>query len=378
MKILMIITEGDLGGAQRHVLDVSRELHRRGHDVHIAVGGVFSEMERAATEQVPAIPVVRLRHLVRSINFATDIRAFFEIYRLVRKMRPDIVHCHSSKAGVIGSIAARCAGAGVVYTAHGFVFREELGLHTRFFYAWIERCASFFRHKIITVSQSDADAARTRRIASSKKIQVIPNGIDQALASELLDPSEARRTISSWCSADLSNAKIVLSIANFFTVKNIPLLIHAFESVIPRVPEARLVLIGDGAERALCERIVSKNEKIIDRVFFVGKHADAFRVLRGADVLCLTSTKEGMPYVVLEAKLAGTPIVATRVGGIPEMGEGVGLRLVVPHAPEIFSDAIVDVLREGKKMSEGGALMKPAFTLSGMVDAIEAVYRSVR
>lgn len=374
MKILMVITEGDLGGAQRHVLDISRELSRRGHEVVIAVGGQFDELSRAAAEGFLPIETIRLTHTIRSIRPHEDIRGFIEIFKLVRKLRPDIVHCHSSKAGVLASIAGRLAGSKVVYTAHGFVFCEELPIVTKIFYILVEKFSSLFRHRIITVSQSDADAACAHHVVAAKKIAVIPNGIDLDMESRILPEHEARLLLGSWCGAIFTDEKIILSIANFYPAKNLALLIRAFESVVPRMPDARLILIGEGSERPACEAIVAANPKLHSVVYFTGKQVDAFRAMRGADVLALSSTKEGMPYVVLEAKLAGIPVVATRVGGVPEMGEGADLRLVVPHSAEMLSDAIVETLRVEKKLREN---LTAQFTLRGMVDAIEAVYRSV-
>ncbi len=374
MKILMVITEGDLGGAQRHVLDISRELTRRGHEILIAIGGNFSELSEAAAASALPIETIRLQHVGREIRPAKDLKGLLEIFKLVRSWKPDIIHCHSSKVGVLASIAGRLGGAKVVYTAHGFVFCEELPTITRIIYLLAEKISTIFRHKVIAVSQSDADAARKNYIVGAKKIVIIPNGLDLSIGDRLLDMGPARDLISKWAGIDLSDTKVVLSIANFYPAKNLPLLVRSFESVLPRVPEARLVLVGDGKERALCENIVQQNPKLHQKVFFTGKQPDAFRVLRGADVLALSSTKEGMPYAVLEAKFAGTPVVATRVGGVPEMGEGPDLKLVVPHSAEMLSDAIVQVLRTEKPV-RGNLPWK--FTLHGMVDAIEAVYHEV-
>jgi glycosyltransferase involved in cell wall biosynthesis len=313
--------------------------------------------------------------VVRSIHPSDDLRALAELYRLVRVERPDIVHCHSSKVGVLASIAGRLAGARIVYTAHGFVFREDVSFLKRSLFQWIEKFSSLFRNKIIAVSQSDTDAALAAHIVAPKKIVTIPNGIDVGATELLLESGLARTELETWCSADFSHAKIVVSIANFYPVKNLPLLIRAFEFVIPRVPEARLVLIGDGEERALCERIVAENHVLQGNIFFVGTRVDAFKILRGADLLCLSSKKEGMPYAILEAQLAGVPVVATRVGGVPEMGEGAYLKLVVPHSAEIFSDAIVEMLRQDTK--NNSLRTHKVFTIQEMVDAIEGVYRSI-
>lgn len=373
-KILMIITEGDLGGAQRHVLDVSEELMRRGHEVTIAFGGVHTDLLGVTHQRTTSVPVIRLQHLVRELSFGKDVRAFFEIFKLVRLVRPTIVHCHSSKAGALASFAGRLAGSHVVYTAHGFVFREELGMFTEQFYIWSERIASWFRNRVIAVSKSDAEAARHRHVVASRKLLTIPNGIDVNLEHQLEAPLAARQTLSAWTGNDLTHAKIALSIANFYPAKNVPLLVRAFEYVIARVPDARLVLVGDGEQRWLCETIVQHSNTLRDKVFFVGKQTNAFRVMRGVDVVCLSSTKEGLPYVVLEAKLAQTPVVATRVGGVPEMGEGADLKLVVPHSAEMLSDAIADVLRSARRAH---TRLAPPYTLVSMVDAIEAVYADV-
>lgn len=374
MKILMVITEGDVGGAQRHVLDVSRELIRRGHAVVIAAGGVFSDLSEMAATAAPHVPVVRLRHLVRPIRPWSDVRAVREVYALVRKIKPDIVHAHSSKAGVIAPVAAWCARVPAIFTAHGFVFREESTWITRLIYQMIERCATYFRRAVIAVSQSDAHEARIRRVVPSHKLQTIYNGIDTTIAEKFLPREIARAELARWAQTDMSNARVVVAIANLYTAKNIPLLIRAFEFVVRRESTARLVVIGDGKDRVACEKIIRDTPILRTTVFLVGKRVAAFQILKGADLLVLSSTKEGLPYVILEAQLAGVPIVATRVGGIPEMQAFTDTTLVVPHSAELLSDAIVEALRRAPR---GARDLAYVVTLRGMVDAIEAVYHDV-
>lgn len=371
MKLLMIITLGDMGGAQRHVLDVSRELTRRGHSVCIGVGGEFKDLSQAAASGTPDVEVVRLKHLRRPVRFFRDFLSLFEIIRLIRARRPDIVHCHSSKAGGIASIAGWLCRVPVVYTAHGFVFRENLSWTTRMFYLWSERIASWFRAKVITVSQSDYEAALQRSVVAKSKLITIPNGIDESLSAQLLKPDAARAQLSQWTGVDLSKNKVVVTIANLYPPKNVPTLIQAFEFVVRRIPEARLVIIGDGEQRAQCEKIIRSTDELSDKVFLIGQKVDAYKILRGADMMALASTKEGMPYTVLEAQLAGTPVVATRVGGLPEMGEEPLLHLVVPHSAEMLADAIVETLRADLR---GTGALRKQFTLTGMVSAIEKVY----
>lgn len=374
MKIFMIVTEGDIGGAQRHVLDVARELVRRGHSVIIGVGGVHTDLIQEAALGEPVIPTVRVKKLIRPIRPFADLCAVFEIWKLVRKIKPDIVHTHSSKAGVVGTFGARLAGARVVYTAHGFVFREHTSRIRRLFYRIIERAASWFRHHVIAVSKSDIDEARRHRVVSLNKSSVVYNGIDTARRRFLLARPEARKIISGWTGLSLGDVPLVLAVANLYPAKNIPLLLRAFEYVVRRIPAAVLVVIGEGQDRFICEKIIAEISVLKNHVFLVGKKPDAFRVLCAADVMVLSSTKEGMPYTILEAKLAGVRVVATRVGGVPEMGEGDELRLVVPHSAEMLSDAVVSALQSPAPMAK---TLGEQFTVRGMVDAIEAVYKKV-
>lgn len=374
MKILLVITEGDVGGAQRHVLDLGRELARRGHDIFIAHGGAYNYLEQEAMAGEPSLTVVRLKRLLRPIKPLQDFLAIFELIKVIKKINPDLVHAHSSKAGIVASLAGWLAGKPVIYTAHGFVFREKISWVARLFYRWAERLASLLRRRVIAVSKSDADSAIAKKILSASKITVIHNGINENLRANFLERNSARQQLSALTKADLNNQHVVLAIANLYPAKNIPLLIQAFEYVVRRDARARLVIIGDGQERPVCEKIIKDNPILQDKVWLVGQQPSAYKFLTGADLLVLSSSKEGLPYTILEAQLAGVPVVATRVGGIPEMGEEPGLTLVVPHSAELLSEAINKVLQRGACER---CTIKKEFTLQGMVDAVEAVYRQV-
>lgn len=374
MKILMVITEADLGGAQRHVLDISKHFIGRGHQVIVAVGGDHRELLDAAAQMSPAVPTLRIRALRREIHPVRDARALVQLMRIIHSIKPDVVHCHSSKAGVIGSIAGRLSGTVVVYTAHGFVFREDRSRLERWCYRMIERVATWFRHRVIAVSRSDAEVAVAHGVVPVHKMTTIHNGIDEAIAETMLSRDEARAQLSAWCGVPLHDKKIALSIANFYPAKNIPLLLRAFEFVVRREPDARLVVIGDGEDRSACEHIIASTPALTQTVFLIGKRLGAARVLRGADVMCLSSSKEGLPYVILEAKLAGVPVVATRVGGVPEFGEGDDLHLVVPHSAEMLAEKIALVLRgTGTPVTR----LPQRFTLTGMATEIERLYEEL-
>lgn len=370
----MVITLAEMGGAQRQVLDISRELVRQGYEVTIAAGTDYNDLFHSAETGSPRVPVLRLPHLTRSIRLGHDCFAFLEIYRAIKKVKPDLVHAHSSKAGALCAVAAKMVGVKIVFTAHGFVFRENIVWWKKIIFKHIERFASLFRDHVIAVSQSDAIAAIASRVVARDKISVIHNGLNPLLEQKILPATEARALLSQWAGTDLRPYKIVLSIANHYPPKNIPLLVRAFELVVRSVPEARLVSIGDGRERVVCEKIIKDTPILQNKVFLVGKKQTACKILRGADLFAVSSSKEGFPYAILEAKMAGTPIVATRVGGIPEMVRDDDITLVVPQDQEELANAMVRVLRHG---AGARPQLSEEFTLAGMVERVLEVYEKV-
>ncbi len=184
MKILHIVTQGERGGAQAHVRDVVRSLEQKGHQTYVATGAqydhedkwLFHELQSSGFKphQLRIIP-----SLSRDVSFWKDCKAALETIKLVRAIKPDIVHVHSSKAGSVCAVAARLAGAKVVYTVHGFVFTEPMGKIKKYFYIISELISRFFRNYTITVSRFDYEVGRYMHIIPKRKGSVIYNGIDE-------------------------------------------------------------------------------------------------------------------------------------------------------------------------------------------------------
>lgn len=391
MKILYIITQGERGGAQKHLLEMAIYMSGE-NEVFVAVGArekaadnwLFESLKQSGFSESR---LFTLANLQREINLKKDARAFTAIYKIVKNIKPDIVHLHSTKAGVLGAIAARIADSKVVYTVHGFVFLEPLNFIKKFFYIATEFFASFFRDAIITVSENDFAAGKKYGIIRGGAGTVIYNGIDESIAKNFEDRERARLFIFDkiGLSAEMgvreSQVFIVGAIANFYRTKGIEYLISAAD-LVKKKTDTRIffVVIGEGELRKEFEQKISELG-LLDIFFLVGEISDAYRYLRAFDLFVLPSVKEGLPYVVLEAALAGLPIIASRVGGIAEMSKHIPISLVPAADSEKLSEIIVEEISRARKndnrFDNNNFSLPQIFTARRMFSDLENVYKRV-
>jgi glycosyltransferase involved in cell wall biosynthesis len=300
-KILYIITKSNWGGAQRYVYDLTTHLPREHFDILVAFGqpGLLAEKLHAAGIRTRVIP-----SLERDISFASDVKSFIELLRLFKEEQPDVVHLNSSKAGGIGALAARLAKTPrIIFTAHGWPFWEARHAFARaliYFFSWLTALLS---HTVIVISKYDEAVARQMPFVRHKIVQIY-NGIDLDFP---LGPGDVVRQ------SFPRGVRITGTIGELTKNKNHSALIEQARND----PNMHVAIVGDGEDRQL---LLKKIEKygLQRRVKIMGFHW-ASEVLRGFDMFALPSLKEGLPYVLLEAKAAGLPIVANRVGGVGEI-----------------------------------------------------------
>jgi glycosyltransferase involved in cell wall biosynthesis len=242
--------------------------------------------------------------MARDISVVGDIKSFFELLKLFRKERPDIVHLNSSKAAGLGSFAARLAGVpNIIFTAHGWPFWEKRNILARgliWFFSWL---TGLFAHKIITISEYDLRVAQKMPFMRKKAVRIY-NGIDPimqfgsgALIRNAFPPG----------------VKITGTIGELNKNKNQQALIEKARNN----PDMYVAIVGEGENRDLLQELIKKY-RLESRVKLFG-FMPASEVLKGFDTFALPSLKEGLPYVLLEAKAAGLPIEANRVGGVSEI-----------------------------------------------------------
>ncbi|WP_161537544.1 glycosyltransferase family 4 protein, partial [Escherichia albertii] len=301
MKLLFIITKADeIGGAQIHIRDLTNQLLLDDHIVDVIVGengALVSELKKKN------VPVHIVPSLVRQINPVKDFMATFFIRRLIKKIRPDIISLHSSKAGIVGRFAAIGMNIPVLFTAHGWAFANGVGKKQQKLYCAIERFMTPFARKIITVSQQDKDLAVKYRVASSDKQVVIHNGMPD------IDISSVQKSNAG------STAVNLISVARFSEQKDHKTLFLALKGIDDL--EWRIQLIGKGPLLVYYKELAAELG-ISDRVQFLGERHDVAHLLHQSDVFLLISNWEGFPRSILEAMRAGIPVIASDVGGSSE------------------------------------------------------------
>lgn len=367
-KILYIITQSDWGGAQKYIFDLATNLYKsQEYNVIVAAGG---SGELFGLLEAKNLPVARLKYLTRVIRPLYDLLAYFEIKKLIKTVKPDIVHLNSSKAGAIGALAARRLGVPkIIYTAHGFVFNEPLSPFKKWLYKKIELFSSKRIDKIIAVSEYDRQAATGAGIAPNKLI-TIHNGIDFA-AMNFRPRDETRNFLRQRIRAatdqffNFSTNQLIVTIANFYTTKGLNVLIRAMTRV-----DAKLIIIGDGLLRSNLENLI-RELRLDDKIFLTGYLGNAGQYLKAFDLFVLPSRKEGLPYTLLEVAAAGVPIVATSVGGVPEIiQDGVNGYLARAHDVKALADAINRGLVNPLPPRISG------FNLEAMLQKTKTVYES--
>lgn len=331
-KILYLITQSEWGGAQRYVWDLAQS-PKEDFDVSVAFGG-----NGRLKDMLGVIHGNSLKYLVREINPVKDLLALFEIRALLKKIKPQILHLNSTKAGVLGALAAVGLGIKVVYTAHGWVFLEPLPAWKKIFYFICEWLSCRFRQATIVLSAKELEVAQKYKLNCGKTI-VIQHGIDPVA---FLNKEEARNKINESLQKNINAKFWIGTIANLYKTKDIPNLIEALKAINE---DYAAIIIGDGPERSNIESLI-KNANLSDRVFLLtGKQVAAERWLKAFDLFVLPSSKEGFPYAILEAMSAGLPIVATAVGAIPEMIENKKSGLIVPPKnPGALGSAIIELI----------------------------------
>ncbi|MBI3291042.1 glycosyltransferase family 4 protein [Candidatus Falkowbacteria bacterium] len=342
-KILYLVTQPEWGGAQRYIFDLASNLDQTKYEAAIATGLSNSSNQELLTKVDDGnIKSYRLNNLVREINPVKDLKAYFEVGKLLKELKPDILHLNSSKAGVIGALAGRQARIKkIIYTVHGFVFNEPMSAGKKAFYKFAERFSARYKDTLICVSEFDRQVGLKNKIAAEKKLVTIHNGVQKL---EFLEKQAARSELG------LPADKIIVgTIANFYPTKGLNYLIEAAKIITKKKPEVIFRIIGFGdMENKLKDQIKKLN---LGSRFFLGEKLNGYRYLKAFDMYALPSVKEGFPYAILEAMAAGLPIVTTNVGGIAEMINDKNGILVEPKSAEALAEAIIKLM-ENKNLAE--------------------------
>ncbi len=361
-RLMYVITKGSWGGAGVYVFDLATALKGE-YDVTVAVGGGGLLVSKLHAEKIRTITIPTLE---RDIHTLSDVRAFFDLWRIFRRERPDIVHVNSSKAGALGALAARLSRVPhVVYTVHGWAFNEPVSEMTRFFRWAVSLLTMLLCHRTITVSHFDM-------ILSPLGLHsvTIHNGIE---ASEFLTRERARHELCTRTGMP-EDAFIVGTIAELHVNKGIDILIQAAYLI----DDIHVCIIGEGEEREALTQLINDLD-LRARVHLVGFLPNASRYLKAFDIFALPSRKEGLPYTILEAGLAEVPVIASAIGGIPEIvSDQLSGDLVHAFNDEALAESIRELMQSPNTRARFAASLKARveryFNLRGMIKKTTAVY----
>lgn len=360
LHLTFVVTRAnDVGGAQVHVRDLALALKLRGHCVSV-ISGPPGPLSHSLLEH--GIEYRCAPDLQRAIQPVKDVRAFLQIRQILSELQPDLVSTHSSKAGVLGRLAARSLRLPVLFTAHGWSFGRGRPWPQRWLYQLLERAMAPAGSGLIAVSNADRDLAIRTHVGRREHSVTIHNGMPE-IGPELV--ADAGR-----------NPPALVMVARFAPPKDHAFVLHALSALIDRA--WRVSFVGDGPELEESESL-AQELGLWDRVSFLGYRRDVAEILSRHQAFLLASRFEGFPRSILEAMRAGLPVLSTDVGGVLEAVEDGVTGFVVPVGDlATFTDRLGRLIEDPDLRLRMGARARDRyqdlFRLERMVDANLLVY----
>ncbi|HEY2935950.1 MAG TPA: glycosyltransferase family 4 protein [Gaiellaceae bacterium] len=383
VKVLRVIARLNMGGPALHVAYLTEGLATRGYETTLVAGTLArGEDSMQFVAERHGVEVVRVDELHREISPLRDVVAAFRLAKLIRRLRPEILHTHTAKAGAVGRLAALLAGRArpriVVHTFHGHVLRGYFGPVRTGFFRLLERSLARASTRLIAVSPEVRDDLVALKVASPEKFTVIRLGIELGERVELDEAlrAETRRVLG------ISPDRFVVGwIGRMTAIKNTDVVLQAFAALRARGVDAVLCLIGDGPDRDGLER-KAHELGLMRHCLFLGYQENVARFYAAFDVFLLASENEGTPVTTIEALAAGRPVVATRVGGVPDVVEGgVDGFLAEPGDVDGLAERLERLARDpGLRAQMGRAgreRVLPRYAVGRLVDDVDALYRSL-
>jgi len=332
---------------------------------------VDADLQEAVNNGVLIIPIPSL---VRRINPVKDFQAFYKILRLIQKEKPDIVHTHTSKAGILGRMAAKIARVPlIIHTPHGHVFFGHFGPVLSKIFLWAERLFAPFTDRVVALTAGESRDYTDLNVYPREKLVKIHSGVDvEKFKLVSVGAVEKKRSLG------LEQKGLVVGFIGWLLPIKGPMhLLKAMEAVWRDHPDTALVFIGKG-DLDLDLRAEALKTSTNGRVNFLGWRNDIDEIMPIFDIFVLPSLNEGMGRVLVEAMAAGKPIVASNVGGIPDLVEHNYNGLLVPPGDEKALAAAIEQLindpAKAKMMGQRGKERCHQFSIEAMIEKIDALY----
>lgn len=371
-KICFLITKGVWGGAQKYVFTLATSLSKNDYDVLVLCGEGEILPEKLSSA---GIRIIRLSEMKRDISIVSEIKNFFSIFKILKNERPDILHLNSPKASGLGALAGRLFGVKkIIFTAHGWTFNENRGAISKKTIKFLSWLTVILCHQTIVINDKEKRQAVAWPFVSNK-IKLIRNGIDSI---DFQQKTTAREKLCSIINKNVTDGITWIgTISELHKNKGLEYAVSAISRItFPFV----FFIIGEGEERKNLENLI-KQSGLEDKVFLVGFIDNANQYLKAFDIFMLTSIKEGLPYTILEAGLAGLPVIASSVGGIPDIiNNEINGTLVEKTDTEQIMMAINHLISNPKERTDFGTRLQEKiekeFSLEQMLKKTLEIYNS--
>lgn len=377
-KILYVITKGNFGGAQRYVFDLATHLPKDLYEAVVVYGN--GEALRTKLDSY-GIRTRSIESLIRNISILKELQTITSLISIINDENPDVIHLNSSKAGILGAVAGTIIKVSrrlsknskslrIIFTGHGWAFNEDRNLLSKTVVALGHYVTIILSDTVIAVSQQ-VQKQISRFPFTKQKIVMIHNGISQI---QFESKESARKSLGI-----PENSFVFGTLSELHKNKGIDIALRSFVSIARRYPDVLYVILGNGEEKNTLIQL-TKSLRIEESVRFLGYIDHASTYLKAFDVFTLTSRTEAFPYVILEAGNAGLPIIASRVGGIPEVitNKQNGL-LVEPKNTFDLEYSMHELIRDERQRKALGKSLEETlnerFTLHSMLEKTVALYK---
>jgi glycosyltransferase involved in cell wall biosynthesis len=376
IRLLRIIARLNVGGPAIHVTLLTEKLGAPDYESILVCGSIEpGEGDMAYYAEAHGVQPVIIPELGRALHPVRDLVTLWKVYRLIRRLKPDVVHTHTAKAGFVGRVAAWAAGVPViVHTFHGHVFYGYFGpLKTRFF-IFLEQVTARMSDTLITLTEGlRHELTQVYHITRRSRVTVLPLGLDLEVFSRT--PRRCGDFRAAW--GIPPDAPLIGIVGRLVPVKNHALFLEAAVKIRQARPDARFAIIGDGESRADIEAQVDRLG-LRDSVIFTGWQRDLAPIYSDLDALVISSVNEGTPVSVIEALAGRCPVVTTAIGGLPDLLDHGALgRLVPKDDADALGAAVLDTLDNPPDGTPASQLMLDRYGIDRLVKDLDALYRGL-
>lgn len=376
IRIMRIIARLNIGGPAIHVTLLTAKMGAPDYDSLLVCGMVEDnegDMQYFASSR--GVQPLIIPKLGRSLHPLHDLRTIWQLYKLMREVKPDVVHTHTAKAGFVGRIAAWLAGVPViVHTFHGHVFQGYFSPTTTRVFIHLERLTARLSDTVITLTEGlRRELSEVYGITRRGRITVLPLGLDLEAFARVPRKSGAFRAAFDFA----PDAPLVGLVGRVVPVKNHHLFLQAALKVKAAIPNACFAVVGDGELRGEIEAEAARLG-LTGCVRFTGWVRDVAPVYSDLDALVISSRNEGTPVSIIEALAAGCPVVATAVGGLPDLLDRGALGALVPSEDaDALAAAIIETIQNPPDTRRAQAVMLDRYGIDRLVKDLDGLYRGL-